>query len=205
VAGLIVTSLLTERGSDVLWINGLSNPLLDMIFYYGTSLGNGLVVIPLLITSLFIQFRCTVSVFLSFGFLGLIVSVLKNFVNMPRPASFLGEERLILIKDVVHHTQHSFPSGHTATAFCAATILSIWVNDKRLAMASSITALVVGLSRVYLAQHFLMDVAAGALIGVITGFLGSFLSHQMNLNGLSNRIGISGFSKKYDEPTIQAD
>ncbi len=59
----------------------------------------------------------------------------------------------------------SFPSGHTASSFAAATILSrCWPAGAKLFY---IVAAMVGFSRVYVGAHYPGDVAAGASVGVI--------------------------------------
>jgi undecaprenyl-diphosphatase len=63
----------------------------------------------------------------------------------------------------------SFPSGHSATAFAAATAVAILCPRMRpwaLAIAAA-----VALSRVYLRVHFPLDVLAGAAVGAGLGAL----------------------------------
>jgi undecaprenyl-diphosphatase len=63
----------------------------------------------------------------------------------------------------------SFPSGHSATAFAAATAVAIL--SPRLRPVALAIAAAVALSRVYLRVHFPLDVAAGALVGAALGAL----------------------------------
>ncbi len=64
---------------------------------------------------------------------------------------------------------HSFPSGHTAASFAAATALAMAYPRARPLLF--LTATTVGLSRIHLGHHFFSDVAAGGLIGCGIGFL----------------------------------
>jgi undecaprenyl-diphosphatase len=64
---------------------------------------------------------------------------------------------------------HSFPSGHTATSFAAATVLSACLP--RAAPAFYLLALAIGWSRLYVGVHWPLDVLGGALIGVATALL----------------------------------
>jgi undecaprenyl-diphosphatase len=64
---------------------------------------------------------------------------------------------------------HSFPSGHTATAFAGAMMLSYLVP--RAAPAFFVLAAAIAYSRLYVGVHFPLDVVGGAVIGVATALL----------------------------------
>jgi membrane-associated phospholipid phosphatase len=64
---------------------------------------------------------------------------------------------------------HSFPSGHTATAFAGATMLSFFVP--RAAPAFYVLAAAIAYSRLYVGVHFPLDVVGGVVIGVATALL----------------------------------
>jgi undecaprenyl-diphosphatase len=63
----------------------------------------------------------------------------------------------------------SFPSGHTATAFAGATMLSALVP--RGAPAFYVLAAAIAYSRLYVGVHFPLDVVGGIVIGVATALL----------------------------------
>lgn len=63
----------------------------------------------------------------------------------------------------------SFPSGHTAASFAAATALSTFYPKSSPLVLGLATG--VGASRVHLGHHFPSDVAVGSLIGIATGTL----------------------------------
>ena len=67
----------------------------------------------------------------------------------------------------------SFPSGHTASSFAAATALSTFY-PKASPLVFGLAA-GVGVSRVHLGHHFPSDVTVGALIGIGTGTLVAWL------------------------------
>ena len=88
------------------------------------------------------------------------------------------------LKNITHVTRpdgsnnHSFPSGHTATAFMAATMLSKeyghispWVTVGAYSMATA-----TGLMRIANNKHWLSDVMVGAGVGIITTELGYWLA-----------------------------
>ncbi len=75
-------------------------------------------------------------------------------------------ERDVLVVGI-RTTDASFPSGHSASSFAAATALASFYPG----VAPLVFALATGvaLSRVHLGHHFPSDVTAGALIGVASG------------------------------------
>ena len=66
---------------------------------------------------------------------------------------------------------NSFPSGHTATAFNGAELVryeyGTWWGVGAYGLATA-----VGLSRVYHKRHYIWDVGAGALFGVLSARIG---------------------------------
>jgi undecaprenyl-diphosphatase len=64
---------------------------------------------------------------------------------------------------------YSFPSGHSATSFACATVLSSFAP--RLRVPFFLLATLIALSRVYNGLHYPTDVLAGALLGVLTALL----------------------------------
>jgi len=72
---------------------------------------------------------------------------------------------------VIGHRSHdsSFPSGHTAAAFAGAFALSRLVPGGQLVWWTG--ALAIGYSRVYLGEHYPLDVAGGGAIGICSAAL----------------------------------
>jgi undecaprenyl-diphosphatase len=71
----------------------------------------------------------------------------------------------------------SFPSGHSATAFAAATAVAIVCP--RLRPVVLVLAAAVALSRVYLRVHFPLDVVAGGLLGAAVGGLAALAALRL--------------------------
>jgi undecaprenyl-diphosphatase len=63
---------------------------------------------------------------------------------------------------------HSFPSGHSASSFAAATVLSFAIRGPGLVLAWAL-AVGIALSRIYIGVHYPLDVTAGAMVGVALG------------------------------------
>jgi undecaprenyl-diphosphatase len=64
---------------------------------------------------------------------------------------------------------HSFPSGHSATAFAGATILAHYVPRYRFCLYG--LAALIALSRLYNGVHYPTDVLAGSLLGAAIALL----------------------------------
>ena len=69
------------------------------------------------------------------------------------------------------HSFHSFPSGHTAVAFGLFCLLALISSNKMIGVVCFFIALFVAFSRVYLSQHFFLDIYIGSLIGVVATVL----------------------------------
>jgi len=170
IAVLSIVSIVVEKGHDVLWINSRHTPFLDAFFTAVTNLGDGLILIPLVIMLLFVRFQYAIAAVVIGIFHGILVSILKHiiFPGFDRPKSILDVELLYFVPGVNVHGAHAFPSGHTTTAFCFTLFIALIVNKRSVNVLLLIVALLVGISRIYLLQHFLMDVAAGAVLGSVT-------------------------------------
>jgi membrane-associated phospholipid phosphatase len=115
----------------------------------------------------------------------LVVQVLKNFLfgGEVRPFLFFQETNdLYYIPWLEIHKYNSFPSGHTAQAFCFALCLCFYDASKKYAVLLFTLALMAGFSRMYLLQHFPLDVFVGSLIAVIlTTLLFPLLEYRKNI------------------------
>jgi membrane-associated phospholipid phosphatase len=101
-----------------------------------------------------------------FGIAGLagVVLAVKFLVRRERPAGEWG--------GIYRNTDpHSFPSGHAARAFLIAVIASA-LAPPWLALALWVWAPLVALARVAMGVHYLSDVIAGAILGIIVGLIG---------------------------------
>ena len=95
-----------------------------------------------------------------------IVTLVRRWINAPRPYELYD----FYEKRPKEKSGQSFPSRHTFSAFTVAAlsyILSPW-----LAVALGVFGVALAVSRVLLGMHFIRDVVAGALIGIISGIIG---------------------------------
>jgi undecaprenyl-diphosphatase len=85
---------------------------------------------------------------------------LKALVDRERPSMVYARPEPLV--PAAHDA--SFPSGHAATSFAAATILAFAMP--RLAPLVFLLAAAVAFSRVYVGVHYPLDIIAGAALGV---------------------------------------
>ena len=102
----------------------------------------------------------------SYILMGTIVLTMKSLAGVLRPD---GSDFL------------SFPSGHTATAFTAATLLYKEYGFKTplAGIATFLPAVVTGFTRQLNNRHWLSDVLAGAIIGIMMVELAYFLTDRL--------------------------
>jgi len=172
-----VALFLLQQGDLLLYFSENRTPFWNIFFTYGTKLGEEWTYISFLIFFLFVRFRYALLVPITGIVVTLISFLSKRFFLHPRPSTYyktlgtLGD--INLVEDVyVVKGLSSFPSGHTMSAFAIFTLVALLISNKRSRAFLLLTlAVIVGLSRIYLVQHFLKDVYLGGIMGVIIAFL----------------------------------
>jgi len=86
---------------------------------------------------------------------------LKEVFDVERPSTRYSEPKPL----VPAPQDHAFPSGHAATSFAAATILT--AAKPRWGPLWFLLALAVGFSRIYVGVHYPLDIVGGAVLGVV--------------------------------------
>jgi membrane-associated phospholipid phosphatase len=167
VTGILMV-LFTSKTISFIFLNPYHSKPLDLFFIVYTNVGDGLFSIGIFLLLLWWRRpRPGWEIVSAFLLSGIMVQLLKNFFPMPRPKTLLGDAHYAyFINGLTHVGNASFPSGHTATAFGTAALLSIFTKNKNYSLLYLFAAMLVAYSRIYLGQHFLQDVLGGALIGV---------------------------------------
>jgi membrane-associated phospholipid phosphatase len=167
LAGLFIL-LLVPKGNLEREVNACHNMYFDKFFLLTTELGNGaflLLIVFLLFMKKIYYGILSMACFLSST---IFVQAVKRlaFPEAPRPISFF-EPTLDLhyISSIEIHRYFSFPSGHTSGAFTVFCLLAIIFRKKYLDLIFFLLAFMVAFSRIYLLQHFFLDVYFGAIFG----------------------------------------
>lgn len=154
-----------------LWINGLNTAVLDYFFKYFTHLGDGLTAALVALILLLFNVKKGTILLLSYLISGAIIQILKIHVfnDVLRPVGVIEITPAIhLVEGVKLWGIQSFPSGHTGTAFAVFYCFAAFTENRRVQALAFITAVLLAYSRLYLFQHFLPDVIAGAVLGTFT-------------------------------------
>lgn len=184
-----------------IFMNRHYSDFFDTFFYYITYLGDGIFAVFVIALMLFSGFRnflfMTLTCLLSLG----IVTLCKQFFfdEAFRPHAYFSwvyPYKLRLVDGVDYHGFNSFPSGHTMSAFCVFFGLALIVKNKWMKLVFFIIALLTGYSRVYLSQHFFVDVVAGSAIAVSITLLIYYFAGRINNSRIDKSVFDLLFRKK---------
>jgi undecaprenyl-diphosphatase len=167
---VVLTALLVDaRVAD--WAEQGKSPVLDALVAALNPIGSGVVLLVICLalaglshvrrrSSLRAAASCGA---VAFAAAGLVEFTLKHLVGRPRPDAEMPA--LVLLGPSFVPDVDSFPSGHATSAFSVATVFAaFYPRASRLfyALAAAIAA-----GRVYLERHYVSDVLAGALLGIV--------------------------------------
>jgi membrane-associated phospholipid phosphatase len=184
---IICASLLlgVEKGEAIIFFSDNRSDGLNYFFRFCTHIGEGYVYLLAVVAFLFVHYAKSIAIILN-SFLVLATSVpLKAFFKHHRPKRYFEEylnqpELINYVPDVILHDGYtsSFPSGHTTSGFAFYTLLAFFIPNKYVKLLCLLAAFLVGLSRVYLVQHFLKDVVAGSMLGFLVALFTYWLTQK---------------------------
>ena len=174
-----------------LLLNSWHTRIQDTFFKYYTMIAEGPIYALGLLPILWRQIRLTLFMGLCELTGGAVLQLLKHTLCLERPiCAFerLSDSTLPLVSGVDMHYGNSFPSGHASTFFVFCTCFALFLAYRHqqdakqsqprsnilfhMSLLSLLTLAALGaFSRVYLSQHFLIDVCVGSVIGFTTPLL----------------------------------
>lgn len=162
--------LALPKGEAVLWFQQNGTEQLDRAFKYITQLGEAPFIIAIGILMLFQRVGAFILITAASILDGLLIQFLKKvvFADAHRPKLWFANEGINIdqVLDVSLNSYNAMPSGHTAAAFTLFTCLGIVSRNTTAQAIFFVLGISVGVSRMYLAQHFYEDVYFGALVGM---------------------------------------
>lgn len=165
----MIIKLIFTRQEIYFGVNGHYSPVADFLAPFITDLGNGWTAVAIAAILLFFSYRKALIVASAFAVTSLSAQVIKYIFDAPRPKLYFKDQlaKIHFVKAVEILSLHSFPSGHTVTAFMLAVLATYWSRNKALGPVFLLIAILVGYSRMYLSEHFFEDVVPGSVIGVV--------------------------------------
>lgn len=107
----------------------------------------------------------------------IVVEILKKLFRRPRPTNTKYRNIFGLIT-----SSGSFPSGHTSNIFTLAFLITnFYQTNIAITTLVFLVAGTVAFTRILLSRHFIIDVVAGAIIGLLLSIVGASLLQQILL------------------------
>lgn len=165
------------KPSLLLFFNDNRSPFWDVFFKYGTKLGEEPAYLILTVVFLFRKVKKGMLIGLIGFFVMGLSFALKALFKIDRPLTYFRKldltDQLSFIEGVDLHTAAtSFPSGHAMSAFALFSLVALFLsNKKRYVIPVLFVAVIIAISRVYLMQHFYIDIYVGSVIGVLVALL----------------------------------
>jgi membrane-associated phospholipid phosphatase len=165
----LIIKLTYTRDEIYYAVNSMYSNWADAAAPYVTNIGSGWTVVVLTLILLLFSYRNAFLFATANIVTALVAQTLKHYFDAPRPQLYFKDslDRIHFVLGTEQLSLHSFPSGHTVSAFASAIVITYICRNKMWGWLLFLLACVVGYSRMYLSQHFFEDVTAGSAIGVI--------------------------------------
>lgn len=169
IAGAVILN--TNKFDFFVFLKQFHSSWADVFFKLSSFFAEWIGWVVVIIIASLVKIRFAIASLLALVLSGVTTQLLKNFVfnSHLRPSAYLSDLKGIhLVEGVDLHYFNSFPSGHTTSAFAICTLLTLILAKKSfLGFVFFILALIMGYSRIYLTQHFPIDVWVGSIIGFV--------------------------------------
>lgn len=131
---------------------------------------------------------------------GIDAALVKPLVGRLRPCNDPVLKYTVEVVDNYRESDFSFFSAHAANTMSLAVFLAWLVRDRLLSLTMVFWSLLNGWTRLYLGQHFPLDVVVGWLWGAAAGCVAYFVFYKLyfkvspRLNYISSQYTTTGYS-----------
>lgn len=167
--------LLYDKVTLLIMIKKWHHPIIDVFTCMITHIGNGLSYLCFAVAIMLSGMSCrrVMTIMGSFACMSFIVQILLKhmfFAHILRPIEVIPVDQLHIVHNVKLERGYSFPSGHAATIFVLISVIQLLSGNKShlYSYLRLLLAIAVAYSRVYLCQHFYIDVYIGAWVGTLS-------------------------------------
>lgn len=191
-----------NKGDMILLFAENRSEFKNTFFLYCTYIGEGYVYLFATIALLFSGYSKSLAICLNAILVLVISQGLKIFFGHERPVRYF--DNLLEKPDLPNYIPNvhlldgwttSFPSGHTTSAFAFYSLLAFFIPNKWLKMLCLLLAALVGLSRMYLVQHFLKDVTTGMLTGFLIALVVYWMHEMLSPSVTSRKLRLGRRAK----------
>ena len=186
----LIILVVVPYGEEILFFNASRTPVLNTFFKGVTLLGEppmwGIAVV---ILGFLKEKQMAIALALTGLTLLPVTYISKHYIGVDRPITYFErqniKEKVVLVPDLQLNTgQTSFPSGHTSSAFALYGLLAAFYHYRKpqkyfIPILAVLVASFIGFSRIFLVQHFLIDVVAGSVLGLALASLGFFVFEKI--------------------------
>jgi undecaprenyl-diphosphatase len=160
--------------------NTISNTIFDKFFPFITNVKNWYIAYIILWSILIVK-GGNIGKIASLGIIFLIITsdqfsshLLKNIFERIRPCNALENVNILINCS----SSYSFPSSHAVNNFAVATYF--YRLFPKLKWILFIMAFIIAISRPYVGVHYPSDIFAGAIIGIIIGYIFAYFTLSLN-------------------------
>lgn len=197
---LLITLFLMSfsRVDGFIFLNSFHTNTLNLVFNLFTFMGDGLFSIMVAFFILIFakkHSKLALIVLVAYLSSGIVAQVLKAIIYAPRPSLYFKLHQIDFYIDTFATSRagaNSFPSGHAASVYALVTVFAVHCKRKYISFCLIIIGTLAGYSRIYLAHHFLIDVLAGMILGLLFGTLSFIWLHKVE------SLKINTFLAKYN-------